>query len=290
MTPEHKAKLIAARTASVEARRKLRLGLPEKDTMTTETAPDPQAEIAELKRQLEAATKTKEDVGMGQPAHMQPIKGHAEELRNSMQDYVAEQVKSQLQALLPERGDPIRSREAARDARPVARRNAMSAFDRDGNPVHRRRDSLSDPFAIPGDLQEPGWDRQWVRVSVHGWEDVDNQVGMQENGWRPISANRPGWEGRFMPAGYKGAIQKSGLMLMERPMALTEEARAEEKRVVHGQTQVQRQQFGLALPRGFEANTPAARAATHVRVGPREATPSDLRPNLPVREAMEIDG
>ena len=290
MTPEHKAKLTAARNASLARKAAERLERTEKETMPESTAPNPRAEIAELKRQLEEAQKTKENVSVGQPAHMQPIKGHAEDLRTSMQDYVAEQVKSQLQALLPERGDPIRSRETVRDARPAVRRNAMPAFDRDGNPVHRRRDSLSDPFAIPGDLQEPGWDRQWVRVSVHGWEDVDNQVGMQENGWRPISANRPGWEGRFMPAGYKGAIQKSGLMLMERPMSLTEEARAEEKRVVHGQTQVQRQQFGMALPRGFEANTPAARAATGIRVGPREATPSDLRPNLNVREAAEIDG
>jgi hypothetical protein len=290
MTPEHKAKLIAARDASVEARRKLKLGLSGKENMTTETMPDPrEAEIAELKRQLEAAKRPKEDVSMGQPVHMQPIKGHAEELRTTMQDYVAEQVKAQMQTLFPERSEPIRSRETARDPRPVVRRNAMSAFDRDGNPIHRRRNSLSDPFAIPSDLKEPGWDHQWVRVSVHGWEDVDNQVGMQENGWRPISANRPGWEGRFMPPGYTGAIQKSGLMLMERPMSLTEEARSEEKRIVRDQTEVQRKQFGMALPRGFEANAPA-RAATGIRVGPREATPTELRPNLAVREAMEIDG
>ena len=252
-----------------------------------------QAKIAELERRLAEAAivkPLKEDVSTGQPVHMDPIKGHAEELRVSMQGYVASQVKAQMQAFFPERAEPIRSREAVREGRPVARHSAAPAYDREGNPIYRRRDAVSDPFSIPSDLQEQGWDRQWVRVSVHGWEDVDNQVGMQENGWRPISANRPGWEGRFMPPGYKGAIQKSGLMLMERPMSMTEEARAEEKKIVRGQTETQRQQFGMPLPRGFEAGTPAARAATGIKVGPREAAPSHLRPNHEVREAIEIDG
>ena len=240
------------------------------------------AEIEELKRQLEEAKLTaakKEDVSVGELPHRQPIEGHAKELRDSMRDYVREQV----QAMFPERAEPIRSREVGREARPVSRRGAATAQDREGNPVYRRRDAISDPFAIPDDLREADWDRQWVRISVHGWEDVDNQVGMQENGWRPISANRPGWEGRFMPPGYKGAIQKSGLMLMERPMALTEEARTEERRVVKGQTETQRQSFGMALPKGFEA-----KGAT-VRVGKPEPTPSSLRPKHELREAIEIE-
>ena len=249
-------------------------------------------EIAALRTELEKAKLATapvppgEDIGIGQLPHKEPIHGYAEELRSTMQEYVREQIK----AVLPERGDPIRSRDPVREGRPVVRRGAVVAHDREGQVIYRRRDSVSDPFSIPGDLQEPGWDRQWVRVSVHGWEDVDNQVGMQENGWRPISANRPGWEGRFMPSGYKGAIQKSGLMLMERPMALTEEARNEERRIVKGQTETQRQQFGMALPSGFEAGTPAARAATGIKVGRPEPTPSALRPKHELREGVEIDG
>ena len=240
------------------------------------------AEIEELKRQLETAKQAvsqKEDVSIGELPHRQAIEGHAKDLRDSMREYVREQI----QAIFPERAEPIRSREPGREARSVARRGATMARDRDGNAVYRRRDAISDPFAIPEDLTEADWDRQWIRVSVHGWEDVDNQVGMQENGWRPISANRPGWEGRFMPPGYKGAIQKSGLMLMERPMSLTEEARAEERRVTKGQTETQRQSFGMALPAGFEAK------ATTVRVGKPEATPSSLRPKHELRESIEID-
>lgn len=257
MTPEHKEKLTAARNESLARKAAAR----------------------------QAEAQAKEDVSIGELPHSDPIQGWAEELRQGMQDYVREQIK----AALPERGDPIRSREPAREGRTAVRRGAVMAHDRDGNPVYRRRDGVSDPFAIPADLQEPDWDRQWVRVSVHGWEDVDNQVGMQENGWRPISANRPGWEGRFMPPGYKGAIQKSGLMLMERGMALTQEARAEEKRLVRNQTEVQRQQFGMALPDGFRADTPAARAASGVKVGRVEPTPASLKPKHELRDAVEID-
>jgi hypothetical protein len=244
------------------------------------------AEIEALKLQLEEAKKAtpaKEDVGIGEMPNRFPVEGYAKELMDGMKQYVQDQIS----AALPERGQPIRSREPARDTRAVARRGAVMAHDREGNPIYRRRDSVSDPFSIPMDLRDPDWDTQWVRVSVHGWEDVDNQVGMQENGWRPISANRPGWEGRFMPPGYKGAIQKSGLMLMERPMTLSQEAHDEEKRLVRAQTETQRQQFGMALPSGFDGNTAAARAASGIRVGKPEATPASLRPKHQV-EGIEI--
>jgi hypothetical protein len=248
-----------------------------------------QAKIEELEAKLadtetRSASSTKEDVSIGQMPHNEPIEGYAADLLKNMKEYVADQIRE----IFPERGVPIRSQGPARTERPVGRRNAVMAYDREGNAVYRRRDQVSDPFSIPEELCEPGWDQQWVRISVHGWEDVDNQVAMQENGWRPISANRPGWEGRFMPPGYKGAIQKSGLMLMERPMSLTQEAKEEERRVIRGQTETQRQQFGMALPAGFES-TPAARAATGVRVGSAEPTSPALRPKHEVREAMEID-
>jgi hypothetical protein len=263
MTPEHKAKLAAARAEYLANKRAT-------DMANTQTPP----------------TKAPaEDVSIGELPNREPVQGWAEELRAGMKDYVREQIR----AALPERADPIRSREPAREGRTSVRRNAVMAYDREGNPIYRRRDGVSDPFAIPPDLREEDWDRQWVRVSVHGWEDVDNQVSMQENAWRPISANRPGWEGRFMPPGYVGAIQKGGLMLMERPMSLSQEARAEQARLVRNQTEVQRQQFGMALPSGFVADTPAARAASGIKVGKAEQTPSALRPKHELREGIEID-
>jgi hypothetical protein len=286
MTPEHKEKMALAR----EAARLQRLADEQTKERTQRSGID---EIADLRRKLEEAERQQsaagkaplEDHSIGELPNKEPIEGYAEELRRSMKAYVDEQMRQ----MMPERGEPIRAREPAREGRDAVRRGAAVAHDREGNPVYRRRDGLSDPFAIPQDLQEPGWDRQWIRVSVYGQEDVDNQVGMQENGWRPISANRPGWEGRFMPPGYKGAIQKSGLMLMERPMALTVEANQEAAKVIRGQTETQRQQFGMALPHGFDGNTPAARAASGVKVGRAEATPSNLRPKHEIREALDID-
>jgi hypothetical protein len=286
MTPEHKEKLALAR----EAARLQRIADDRSKERTQRSGSD---EIADLRRKLEEAERQQsaagkappEDHSIGELPNKEPIEGYAEELKRSMKAYVDQQMRE----MMPERGEAIRSREPARGGREPVRRGAAVAHDREGNPIYRRRDGVSDPFSIPADLQEPGWDRQWIRVSVHGWEDVDNQVGMQENGWRPLSANRPGWEGRFMPPGYKGAIQKSGLMLMERPMALTAEAKAEAVKVVKGQTETQRQQFGMALPQGFDGNTAAARAASGVKVGRAEATPSNLRPKLEVRDALDID-
>lgn len=228
----------------------------------------------------------KENVSIGESPTPKPAEGFARELADQMRAYVDEQIRQ----AMPERGDPIRSREPVREAREKIRRGAVIAHDREGNVIYRRRDGLTDPFSIPSELKDPRWDLQWVRVSTHGLEDVDNQVKMQENGWRPISAKRPGWEGRFMPPGYDGAIQKGGLMLMERPMSLTEEARNDERQKVRGQTETQRAQFGMALPAGFSGDTAAARAATGIRVGKAEATPAFLKPAHELGEGIEIDG
>ena len=91
-----------------------------------------------------------------------------------------------------------------------------------------------------------------------------------------------------MPKDYRGNIFREGLALMERPMVLTEEAKREAAMKVKEQSKSQREQFGMALPAGFSANTPAARQHTFARSGRVEATPSDLRPSL--QPSMDIDG
>ena len=126
---------------------------------------------------------------------------------------------------------------------------------RDGEKVWRRRNNMDDQFHIPDELKEPGWDYQWNRISVLGQEDSSTIINDRENGWRPVMADRPGFSGRFMPPGHKGPIEREGLQLCERPMALTMEARAEDHANAVQQKNTNRRDFGLKeVPEGFDPN------------------------------------
>lgn len=126
---------------------------------------------------------------------------------------------------------------------------------RDGEQIWRRRNNMDDQFHIPEELKEDGWDYQWNRISVLGQEDSSTIINDRENGWRPIMADRPGFAGRFMPAGHKGPIEREGLQLCERPMALTMEARAEDHANAVQQKNTNRRDFGLKeVPEGFDAH------------------------------------
>lgn len=101
---------------------------------------------------------------------------------------------------------------------------------RDGEILTRRRTTVGDIFHVPLELIPEGWTYQWVAVKVVGNEQIllDYNLMMTENGWRPVPADR--YPGRFMPAGFKGAIVRGDQILMERPLALTQEAQIEDIR------------------------------------------------------------
>lgn len=197
----------------------------------------------------------------------------------NVKEALRELIREQMAETFPER-QPVRKTE-----RDTVRPGAVVATGRDGEPLYRKRDQSADPFGIPDDLKDPSYDLQWCRVSVLGQEDLPHQIELQEQGWRFVQADNPRWRGRMMPKDYKGNIFRDGLALMERPMVLTEEARREAAMKVKEQSKAQREQFGMALPSGFSANTPQARAHTFARSGKVEATPDNLRPNL----SMDID-
>jgi hypothetical protein len=85
-----------------------------------------------------------------------------------------------------------------------------------------RSNTLPDQFDLPTRMLEKGWSYQWNRTSCYGLPDPNNINSMMENGWRPVMADR--FPGRFHPVDYKGAIEREGLMLMERPDTMTQEA------------------------------------------------------------------
>jgi hypothetical protein len=127
----------------------------------------------------------------------------------------------------PRRGPRTAStREPMRDAP----RNGVF-YGRDGEVLTRKRKDTGDIFAIPSELMDPDFEYQWNAVSVAGNQEIllDQNMMMSENGWRPVPADRPGFAGRFTPVGAKGSIIRGGQRLDERPRAMCDDARAEER-------------------------------------------------------------
>ena len=74
-----------------------------------------------------------------------------------------------------------------------------------------------------------GWDYQWKLKSVLNQDDIDRIRQNEMNGWEPVPLSR---HPELMPRGWKGeTIEVGGLVLMERPMMFTQEAREEERRL-----------------------------------------------------------
>jgi hypothetical protein len=73
-----------------------------------------------------------------------------------------------------------------------------------------------------------GWDYQWKLKSVLNQDDIDRIRQNEMNGWEAVPLSR---HPELMPRGWKGeTIEVGGLVLMERPLIFTQEAREEERR------------------------------------------------------------
>lgn len=92
--------------------------------------------------------------------------------------------------------------------------------------LQRNRKRHRNPLDIPKHLIPDGMTYEWKRKSVFGQPDVDHMVDLQDNHWRPVPASR---HPHLMPENEQaGSIERRGLILMERPSYLTEEAREED--------------------------------------------------------------
>ena len=100
-----------------------------------------------------------------------------------------------------------------------------------GEQLTRSRKSGVDPFEFPQTFVPEGWEYQWCAVSSYGNAEIMRTQNLEfyQNGWRPVPAERH--DGFFLQRGHKGEIVVRGQLLMERPKAMCDEARAEEKAV-----------------------------------------------------------
>lgn len=147
-------------------------------------------------------------------------------------------------------------------------RGRAVAIGRDGQPIWRHgvaQDGF-DKYAIPADMVPPGWVYQWKAVTVLN-EERHQYIGeLRSKGWTPVMADvHPG---RFMPLDHKGPIIMDGLMLMETPYDLWEEASNDEKRVAADKVNRARANHGLAPASNTVAtDTLGDRRNTFVRSG-----------------------
>lgn len=103
-------------------------------------------------------------------------------------------------------------------------------------------DEGSDDFAAPS--APPGWTYEWKRKLTLGQEDPAHMVELVRMGWEPVPATR---HPEMMPGGWSAnTIERKGMILMERPTELVDEAKEIERRRAIGQVRAKEAQLSGA--------------------------------------------
>ena len=152
-------------------------------------------------------------------------------------------------------------REPLREPAHQAAGRAVNRTPAHEKPVRTRRHKLEthdDEFYLPLDEIPEGLSYEWKRMSVMGQEDPYYIAKMRGQGWEAVLASRhPNW----VPPGYdKPHIIKGGLLLMERPIELTEQARAEEKKISKRQVRDAEARLGMTPKGELTRNFPGVEA------------------------------
>lgn len=151
--------------------------------------------------------------------------------------------------------------------KPVKLRSGQ-ALGRNGEVLSRNRNySGGNEYEIPEHLKDPGWSYQWNRMSCRGQVDHTEISAMLDNGWRFVPPERFGGIYAKEDSEY---IERDGLVLMERPQTLTDEATAERQRRAEDEymKQFQKADTDMALPEGYKAERRRVRKEARERVDP----------------------
>lgn len=114
----------------------------------------------------------------------------------------------------------------------IRTRKRNSSMDRD-DPLYVNLAAVPDDISL-----------NWKRFATVGEENPFYLASLREQGWEPVNPlEHPDWVP--IPPGYdKPFIIKNGLILMERPMALTREAEAEMRQDARQQIKEAEQRLG----------------------------------------------
>jgi len=151
------------------------------------------------------------------------------------------------QAVKASERPPLRAEMRDDDPRARAARRAAEIKGHLGGNM----DEGTDEFFIDTRTVPDGWTYEWKRRTVLGKEDPAYQVSLARLGWEPVPASR---HPEMMPAGMSAAdIERKGMVLMERPKEITDEARRIDAQKARNQVRAKEQQLSYApegtLPR-----------------------------------------
>lgn len=130
----------------------------------------------------------------------------------------------------------------------------------------RKNASQRSILDLPSDIlnvinQVHDCDVQWVTYEVLGKSEPAMRQDFEINGWQAVTQDMFGGilDGMYMKRGEKGEITYGGMVLMERPMELTEQAKLEESQarisVMRAQERMIKGGGGITgLAPGFEAD------------------------------------
>lgn len=122
---------------------------------------------------------------------------------------------------------------------------------------HGSLDEGIDKFAIPLEDIPAGWEYEWKRKTLLGKEDPTYDTHLARTGWEPVPTSR---HPSYMPSNGKyPIIEREGMVLMERPKEISDEARGIERRRARDQIRAKEEQLGAAPPGTFERDHPSTR-------------------------------
>ena len=102
-------------------------------------------------------------------------------------------------------------------------------------------DEGTDEFFVPSQIIPEGWTYEWKRKLTLGAEEPSHMVALTRMGWEPVPVAR---HPEMMPGGGNYVhIERKGMILMERPTELVEEALEIERRRAIGQVRAKEAQL-----------------------------------------------
>lgn len=105
-------------------------------------------------------------------------------------------------------------------------------------------DQGTDEFAFDRDIIPDGWDYEWKVYTIGGQTDVSRQQQQEKGGWEPVPTSR---HPEMMARGSTDpVIMRKGLMLMERPLIITEKVRAHMRKEAKAQVRGNEERLGQA--------------------------------------------
>lgn len=137
-----------------------------------------------------------------------------------------------------EQRPPVREAARPEDSR---ERAAKRAAELRGNFGENGMDEGTDRFYVDPKTIPDGWSYEWKVKSVLGKEDPAQEVEYARKGWEAVPADR---HPEMMPKDARGrAIERDGMILMERPAEITAEARQIEARRARAQVRAKEEQL-----------------------------------------------